>query len=81
MSLRCWRRPIEKYRAQLAEAFDEAEDPLAEPPDKFIFDEEEWNLALQMAPRFAIEHLGIDAAVGRRKRCARHDGGGMHAAA
>ena len=52
---------IEKYRAQLSEAFDEAEDPLAEPPDKFIFDEEEWNLALQMAPRFGIEHLSIDA--------------------
>jgi transcription-repair coupling factor (superfamily II helicase) len=53
---------IEKYRAQLAEAFDAAEDPLAEPPDKFIFDDEEWNLALQMAPRLAIEHLGVEAA-------------------
>ena len=53
---------IEKYRAQLAEAFDAAEDPLAEPPDKFIFDDEEWGLALQMAPRLAIEHLGMEAA-------------------
>jgi transcription-repair coupling factor (superfamily II helicase) len=53
---------VESYRAQLAEAFDAAEDPLAEPPDKFIFDDEEWNLALQMAPRFAIEHLGMEAA-------------------
>jgi transcription-repair coupling factor (superfamily II helicase) len=52
---------VEQYRAQLSEAFDEAEDPLAEPPDKFIFDEEEWNLALQMAPRFGIEHLGVEA--------------------
>jgi transcription-repair coupling factor (superfamily II helicase) len=50
---------LEKYRAELAEGFDEAEDPLAEPPHKFIFDDEEWNLALQMAPRFAIEHLAI----------------------
>ena len=53
---------IEKYRAQLAEAFDAVEDPLAEPPDKFIFDDEEWNLALQMAPRLAIEHLAVEAA-------------------
>jgi transcription-repair coupling factor (superfamily II helicase) len=53
---------IEKYRAQLAEAFDAVEDPLAEPPDKFIFDDEEWNLALQMAPRLAIEHLAVEFA-------------------
>ena len=53
---------IEKYRAQLAEAFDAVEDPLAEPPDKFIFDDEEWSLALQMAPRLAIEHLAVEAA-------------------
>jgi transcription-repair coupling factor (superfamily II helicase) len=53
---------IEKYRAQLAEAFDAVEDPLAEPPDKFIFDDEEWNLALQMAPRLAIEHLAVESA-------------------
>jgi transcription-repair coupling factor (superfamily II helicase) len=53
---------VEKYRLQLAAAFNEAEDPLAEPPDKFIFDDEEWNLALQMAPRFATEHLAIGDA-------------------
>ncbi len=51
---------IEKYRAQLAEAFADVEDPLAEPPEKFIFDAEEWDLALQMVPRFAIEHLAIE---------------------
>src|ERR1700723_801680 len=45
---------VKKYRAQLAEAFDAIEDPLAEPPGKFIFDDEEWNLALQMAPRLAL---------------------------
>src|SRR5579863_4691864 len=51
---------IEKYRAQLAEAFAEVEDPLAEPPEKFIFDDEEWNLARQMAPRFSLEHLALE---------------------
>jgi transcription-repair coupling factor (superfamily II helicase) len=73
---------IEKYRAQLSAAFDEAEDPLAEPPDKFIFDDEEWNLALQMAPRFGIEHLSIDAGMLTPASEARgDDGGGVNAAA
>ncbi len=73
---------IEKYRVQLSEAFDEAEDPLAEPPDKFIFDDEEWNLALQMAPRFGIEHLSIDDSVSSQASEARgDDGGGLNAAA
>ena len=68
---------IEKYRAQLAEAFDAAEDPLAEPPDKFIFDDEEWNLALQMAPRLAIEHLGVEVAESADRIAAPgHDGAG-----
>ena len=52
---------IEKYRRELAEAFDEAEDVIAEPPNRYILDEEEWQLARQMAPRLAIEQLGIDA--------------------
>ncbi len=74
---------IEKYRAQLSEAFDEAEDPLAEPPDKFIFDEEEWNLALQMAPRFGIEHLSIDAGVSAASSDDAHgdEDGGLKSAA
>jgi transcription-repair coupling factor (superfamily II helicase) len=73
---------LEKYRTQLSEAFDEAEDPLAEPPDKFIFDDEEWNLALQMAPRFGIEHLSIDGGVLTQTSEARgDDGGGLNAAA
>ncbi len=50
---------VEKYRARLAEAFDEVEDPLAEPPDRYIFNEDEWSLALQLFPRLAIEHLGL----------------------
>ena len=53
---------IEKYRAQLAEAFAEVEDPIAEPPERFIFDEEEWDLARQMAPRFSIEHLALESS-------------------
>jgi len=50
---------VEKYRAQLAEAFDEAGDPLAEPPSRYILSEEEWSLALQLFPRLAIEHLAV----------------------
>ena len=72
---------IEKYRAQLAEAFDEAEDPLAEPPDKFIFDDEEWNLARQMAPRFGIEHLSVDAGASDAIDLRRGEDGGLRPAA
>ena len=50
---------IETHRRELAEAFDEAEDPLAEPPNRYILDEEEWQLARQMVPRLGIEHLGL----------------------
>lgn len=50
---------IEKYRRELAEGFDEAEDALAEPPNRYILDEEEWQLARQMVPRLGIEHLGL----------------------
>ncbi len=50
---------VEKYRRDLAEAFDEAEDALAEPPNRYILDEEEWQLARQMVPRLGIEHLGL----------------------
>jgi transcription-repair coupling factor (superfamily II helicase) len=52
---------IEKYRKQMTEGFDEAEDVLAEPPSRYILDEEEWQLARQMAPRLAIEQLGMGA--------------------
>ena len=50
---------VEKYRARLAEAFDGAEDPLAEPPARYIFNEDEWSLALQLSPRLSVEHLGL----------------------
>ena len=50
---------VEKYRATLQESFEEAEDPLVEPPDRYIFTDEEWKLALQLFPRLGLEHLGI----------------------
>jgi transcription-repair coupling factor (superfamily II helicase) len=50
---------IDKYRADLAEEFEEVEDPLAEPPGVYLLDAEEWALARQMAPRLGIEQLAI----------------------
>jgi len=50
---------IEGYRAQFGEAFERAEDPLVEPPSRYILSEEEWSLALQLFPRLAIEQLAI----------------------
>ncbi|HEY7825223.1 MAG TPA: transcription-repair coupling factor [Candidatus Acidoferrales bacterium] len=55
---------VEKYRKHLAEAFDRAEDPLAEPPNKYIYNEEEWSLARQMAPRLALEQLSLSSESG-----------------
>jgi transcription-repair coupling factor (superfamily II helicase) len=49
----------EKYRARLDEAFEEAEDPLAEPPGRYILSSEEWALALELFPRLVVEHLNI----------------------
>jgi len=49
----------EKYRARLDEAFEKNEDPLAEPPSRYILSGEEWSLALELFPRFAVEHLNI----------------------
>jgi transcription-repair coupling factor (superfamily II helicase) len=50
---------VEKYRTQLNDAFEEAEDPLTEPADRYIVSEEEWSLALQLFPRLSVEHLGL----------------------
>jgi len=50
---------IEKYRGRLEEAFDKAEDPLAEPPARYILNSEEWSLALQLFPQLAVERLGL----------------------
>ncbi len=50
---------IEQYRDKLRESFEEFESPVSEPPNRFIFDEEEWSLAMQLAPRLGVEHLGV----------------------
>ena len=49
-----------KYRARLAEAFEESEDPLAASPDRYVFSEEEWALARELSPRLALEYLGVE---------------------
>ena len=50
---------IDKYRARMQAAFEKAESPLAEPPDRYIFNEDEWSLALQLFPQLSIEHLAL----------------------
>lgn len=50
---------LEKYRGRLGKAFEQAEDPAAEPPDRYIYNEDEWQLAMQLFPRLALEHLGL----------------------
>ena len=50
---------VEKYRAELDDGFEDAEDPLAEPPNRYILSAEEWSLARELFPRLAIEHLAM----------------------
>jgi transcription-repair coupling factor (superfamily II helicase) len=50
---------IEQYREKLRESFEAYESPVSEPPNRFVFDEEEWSLAMQLAPRLGVEHLGV----------------------
>ena len=50
---------VDRYRNRLTKAFEEVEDPLAEPPERYIYNEEEWHLALDLFPRLALEHLGL----------------------
>ncbi len=50
---------IEKYRARIEAAFEKAESPLAEPPNRYIFGEDEWSLALQLFPQLSVEHLAL----------------------
>ena len=50
---------VKAYRTQLQEAFDQAEDPLAEPPERYILSEDEWLLALELFPRLAVERLTL----------------------
>jgi transcription-repair coupling factor (superfamily II helicase) len=53
---------IEKYRADLAKGFEESDDPLSEPPNRYVLDEEEWSLAMQMAPRLNLDRLELESA-------------------
>jgi transcription-repair coupling factor (superfamily II helicase) len=53
---------IEKYRAESAKGFEESDDPLSEPPNRYVLDEEEWSLALQMAPRLNLDRLELEGA-------------------
>ncbi|HKS65597.1 MAG TPA: transcription-repair coupling factor [Candidatus Acidoferrales bacterium] len=53
---------VEKYRAELAKGFEESDDPLSEPPARYVLDEEEWPLALQMAPRLSLDRLELENA-------------------
>src|SRR5271168_642538 len=50
---------VEHYRERLRESFDADGNAASEPPNRFIFDDEEWSLALQLAPRLGVEHLGV----------------------
>src|SRR6202030_4770026 len=52
---------IEQYREKLRESFEAFESPISEPPNRFVFDDEEWSLAMQLAPRLGLEHLGVAA--------------------
>jgi len=50
---------IDRYRARIDEAFENTDDPLAEPALRYILSSEEWSLALQLFPRLAVERLGL----------------------
>ena len=50
---------ITAYRAQLDQAFQQAEDPLAAPPVRYILSEDEWSLALELFSRLSIEKLAM----------------------
>lgn len=50
---------VEKFRAAMAEPFGQSEDPLDEPPEKFLLSPDEWSLARQMAPRLGLERLSL----------------------
>ena len=50
---------VEKYRKRFAKEFEDVEDPLAEPPERYIFGEDEWSLALQLFPALSLEHLEL----------------------
>ncbi|HXW55187.1 MAG TPA: transcription-repair coupling factor [Candidatus Cybelea sp.] len=66
---------VEKYRAELAEAFDQSEDPISEPPNRYILDPEEWLLARQMAPRLGLERLEMEQERGTEGGAREEDSG------
>jgi transcription-repair coupling factor (superfamily II helicase) len=68
---------IEEYRAELAKAFERSDDPLAEPPERYVLDGEEWALVLQMAPRLDLDRLELESA----SAVGNNDGGAASAAA
>jgi transcription-repair coupling factor (superfamily II helicase) len=64
-------KSIEQYRKRMQKSFEEIEDPLAEPPEKYIFGEEEWELALQLFSRFSLERLEMAQESAGRPRALR----------
>jgi transcription-repair coupling factor (superfamily II helicase) len=50
---------VEKYRRRFTKAFEDVEDPRAEPPERYIFGEDEWSLALQLFPKLSLEQLEL----------------------
>ncbi len=50
---------IEKYREKLKAEFDEADDPLAEPPGSYLIQDTEWQAAVRRAARLGLEHLSV----------------------
>ncbi|HTU35708.1 MAG TPA: transcription-repair coupling factor [Candidatus Acidoferrum sp.] len=53
---------VVQHRSELATAFERSDDPLAEPPERYVFEEEEWALALQMAPRLNLDRLELEGS-------------------
>jgi transcription-repair coupling factor (superfamily II helicase) len=53
---------LKAYRERLDRAFEEDEDPRAEPPARYILNDEEWSLARELCPRLSIEHLAVASA-------------------
>ncbi|MGH9736595.1 MAG: transcription-repair coupling factor [Candidatus Acidiferrales bacterium] len=70
---------IEKYRSELAAAFERSDDPLAEPPERYVFDEEEWSLAMQMAPRLNVDRLELENSGAREGPPSSQPGDGTRA--
>jgi len=63
---------VAKYREVLQRSFEEADNPAVQPPEKYIFTEEEWNLALQLSPRLLLEHLNIEQQDQSEERAPRY---------